>query len=96
MKSLPSISIEDLEAQNDKMFMESLSKLDPNLFRIKERLIYHRINPELILPIIDKIHHVNSDTGYGTITIRIKNHKMTSCETQRVDLSLFKLDLEED
>jgi len=92
--SLVSVTTDiDLEDSNNQLFMQSLATLDPSLWRIKSYLLQYKINAEILPAIIEQLWRVDSGSGYGKVTIEIKEHRAVRCEG--TDSKLLNLDLSE-
>lgn len=78
--SLVSISYEQIEKENDELFMDSLAKLDPDLWLIKSYLVSNGINPAIIPPIIDQLARLEEGSGWGTVTLVIREHRVVKCQ----------------
>ena len=90
--SLVTITETEFEQSNDELYMRSLALLDPELWRIKTYLIHTRINPVIIPSIIEQLARVARGSGYGKVTIEIRERKAIKCEG--LDSKLLNLDLE--
>ena len=91
--SLVSISDAEFEEQNQKLFMDSLSKLDPDLWLIKNYLVRNKINPALLPPVIDQLSRIAKGSGYGEVRIVIKEQRVYKCIGQ--DDRLLDLEIEQ-
>jgi len=54
---------------NDIVFMDMLSTLDPSLWRVKKMLLETKVNPDVMLPIIESIGVVYTSTKNGKIVV---------------------------
>lgn len=54
---------------NDVVFMDMLSTVDPAMWRVKRMLMDTRVNPDVLLPIIESIGVVYTSTKNGKIVV---------------------------
>ena len=66
-----------IENNNQEQFLEMLAKMDPELYLIKIALLETKINPVIIPRIIRVLGNMNIGTGYGEITILMKERVVT-------------------
>jgi len=93
MNSTPSIYIEDLDEFNNTIFMDSLAKIDPELWRIKTYLTTLKINPAILPPLIEQISKIGEGSGWGEVVLKIQKRRVIRC--LGVDDKLLNLDLED-
>lgn len=79
------------EQYNEALFLDSLAKIDPMLWRIKIKLAQLNINPEIIPPVIEAIYQIHAGSGWGKVEIEIRDHKAIKC--RGIDDRLLELDL---
>lgn len=68
---------EELKASNEKLFMEMLAHLDPDLWLIKQTLILTKLNPAVIPRIVRGIFNIAVGTGWGVVKIEMRDKMVT-------------------
>ncbi len=81
------------EKSNEELFMKSLALIDPLLWRIKKYLVETHINPEIIPAVIEQLAMVGNGSGYGDVTIYVKDRK--AIKVEGTDSKLLNLSLSE-
>lgn len=76
----PTISGEQFFLQNDIIFMQALTKIDPELVMIRNYLNYTKINPNIIPIILDQMALINKGGGNGKVVLNIQDGNVTDCE----------------
>ena len=72
-------------AQNKKAFMGKLKEFDPQLNFIKVTLDETGVNPKILPKIIRSIANISYGTGYGDVTIHIKDNVVTHVKGNESD-----------
>lgn len=91
LNSLVSLSEGQLNQYNDEIFMDSLARLDPELWLIKSYLLRYRLNPAIIPTYIEQLARVDQGSGWGKIVTEIREHRAVFCEgtdSRRLDLEI--------
>jgi hypothetical protein len=61
---------------NDAIFMETLAKIDPDLWEIKRVLMGNKLNMQVLKSIIENIIYVSKQTGHGQVITSIAKNKV--------------------
>lgn len=80
-----------MNINNDQIFLQMLAEMDPQLYRIKAKLLQRNINSDFIPAIIDQISNVYRSTGQGKVEIIINQGKIEFVIGQsnlKVDMSI--------
>jgi len=76
----------DLEKQNEELFWSKLEELDPFLFELRVFLKEYQIHPAIIPKILRHLLIVDSGSGFHTIEIIMKEHKLKIIKGAYTDL----------
>ncbi len=71
--------MEDRQINNEEVFMKSLAEIDPELWRIKKKLLEYEINPALFPTIIEAFGQILQGSGWGKVEIEIRDYKAIKC-----------------
>ena len=72
-----------------------LAELDPELYLIKIALLQTQVNPTVIPRIIRALGNMNIGTGYGEITILMKERIITQVKANESDVLNMPVDKQE-
>ena len=72
-----------------------LAELDPELYLIKIALLQTQVNPTIIPRIIRVLGNMNIGTGYGEITILMKERIITQVKANESDVLNMPVDRQE-
>ncbi len=83
--------------ENDRIFMEALGRLDPDLAMIRSYLTYTGVNAKVIPAILDQLKMLNESGGNGEVVIEVEDGHVTGCKAlaQRSFYRSIDLDLVE-
>jgi hypothetical protein len=79
-------------SNNDEKYIQILETLDPSLFRIKMALQETGVNPDLIPRIVRVLGNLDIGTGYGEITILMKQRIITQIKSNESDVLNMPVD----
>lgn len=79
-------SLSTIEQRNNEKFMEWLRKLDPELYVIKLTLMETGVNPFVLPKIIRALGNLAIGTGFGAITIFMKQTIVTQVKGEESDI----------
>jgi len=71
--------------------MDSLARLDPELWLIKSYLLRYKLNPAIIPPYIEQLARVDQGSGWGKIVTEVREHRAVFCEgtdSRKLDLEI--------
>ena len=81
------------EIENEKKFMDLLAKFRPDIWSMEIfRQELQMENLDWLRNVMRGVYNIGVGTGFGTVSIEIKNHSIyliTSRETDMVDKKLF-------
>lgn len=81
----------DPEKHNETIFWKTLEQLDPFLYQLRVFLDEFHVHPEIIPKILRHLILVDKGTGYHTIEIIIRDHKVAiikGADTDPVNLAI--------
>jgi hypothetical protein len=81
-----------IEENNQEQFLNMLAELDPELYLIKIALLQTQVNPVIIPRIIRVLGNMNIGTGYGEITILMKERIITQVKANESDVLNMPVD----
>jgi hypothetical protein len=81
-----------IEENNQEQFLNMLAELDPELYLIKIALLQTQVNPTIIPRIIRVLGNMNIGTGYGEITILMKERIITQVKANESDVLNMPVD----
>ena len=84
----------DIEQCNEEQYIEVLKKLDPSLYMVKIALDETGVNPLILPRIIRILGNLNIGTGYGEITILVKQRTVTQIKGNESDVLNMSIDKE--
>jgi hypothetical protein len=84
-----------IEENNQEQFLSMLAELDPELYLIKIALLQTQVNPTVIPRIIRALGNMNIGTGYGEITILMKERIITQVKANESDVLNMPVDKQE-
>ena len=58
---------------NTRQYIEMVKTLDPELYELKIALLETKVNHEILLQLIRSLSLIKNGTGYGEISIQIRN-----------------------
>ena len=81
-----------IEENNQEQFLNMLAQIDPELYLIKIALLQTQVNPVIIPRIIRVLGNMNIGTGYGEITILMKERIITQVKANESDVLNMPVD----
>ena len=84
-----------IEENNQEQFLSMLAQVDPELYLIKIALLQTQVNPTIIPRIIRVLGNMNIGTGYGEITILMKERIITQVKANESDVLNMPVDKQE-
>lgn len=84
-----------IEENNQEQYLNMLAELDPELYLIKIALLQTQVNPTIIPRIIRVLGNMNIGTGYGEITILMKERIITQVKANESDVLNMPVDRQE-
>jgi hypothetical protein len=87
------ISLSTVDQANLDVYMETVHKLDPELYYISLALNETGVNPLLIPQVIRALYNLAIGTGYGTITFEVQNGKLTNFLIKESDQNEINKDI---
>lgn len=95
MTSLPSISEEKFQEENENLFMKSLASLDPELYIIRRSLIDTQVNPSVVPLLLRALSNVEKGGGWGKVIVEVRNGVVERCASESTlrDAETTKLDI---
>lgn len=74
---MKTLTYQEEKQENERQFMEMLSKIDPELYLIKMALLETDLNPMIIPKIIRSVSNLVIGTGYGKVQIFMQARVIT-------------------
>lgn len=86
MNSLPTIVDYKAETENnEKQFLDMLSRVDPELYIIKMSLMETKLNPRIIPRFIRALSNLAIGTGYGVVRVFMQQRLITQVKGEESD-----------
>lgn len=83
---------EQQQLSNEEKYLEIMKRLDPEMFLVKIALEQTGINPIILPRIIRSLANLNIGTGYGEVTLLVKDRILTQIKGSESDVPGIPID----